>query len=104
MTKAPRVRCADLFDPVVLRKWWREHTGSHAATTSNHKYGTGSCTGSAGTGSTLTWSSSNADLCSASGTWSDLGWGNFERQWVLWQPHSTFLCRHGASPWCKLQL
>ena len=36
MTKAPRVRCADLFDPVVRRKWWREHTGSHAATTSNH--------------------------------------------------------------------
>jgi hypothetical protein len=50
MTKAPRVRCADLFDPVVRRKWWREHTGSHAATTSNHKYGTGSCTGPPGQG------------------------------------------------------
>ena len=46
MTRAPGVRCADPFDPVVFPMWWREHTGSHAAATSNQIYGAGS----AGTG------------------------------------------------------
>lgn len=73
MTKAPRVRCADLFEPVVVRMWWREHTGSHAATTSNHKYGNGVLHWFRRDRANLTWSSSNADSCSASGTWSDLG-------------------------------